>query len=81
MRIVRNSEVNLVLKGNFKRSTVCGEFRIFFDFFIFKREREVYNLRLMKFETQNRLSKWINIIDTHIFHVHLICTQSMIVVI
>jgi hypothetical protein len=80
MRIVRNSEVNLVLKGNFKRSTVCGEFG---KKSLKKslREHEIYNLRLMKFETQNRLSKWINIIDTHIFHVHLICTQSMIVVI
>jgi hypothetical protein len=74
-KVVRNEEVHLLLKVNFKRLSVCNEFsKIHWKV-------KTQNLQFTAYKTRNRLSEWIHIIDAHLFHVQLVLVRSMVVLI
>jgi hypothetical protein len=74
-KVVWNSVVKLLAKGNFKRRLVCDEFdKIWSNWFQTK-------LKLTPNETRNGWSKWISLVEVHLFYVGHMFQRSMVVVI
>jgi hypothetical protein len=73
-KVVWNSVVKLLVKGNFKRWLVCNEFdKIRSNQFQTK-------LKLTPNETRNGWSEWILLVEVHLFHVGHMLQRSMVVV-
>jgi hypothetical protein len=73
-KVVWNSVVKLLAKGNFKRRLVCDEFDKI------RSNRFQTKLKLTPNETRNGWSEWIPLIEVHLFHVGHMLQRSMVVV-
>jgi hypothetical protein len=74
MKVVWNSVVKLLAKGNFKRLLVCDEFDKTWS------NRFQTKLKLTPNETQNGWSEWIPLVEVHLFHVGHMFQRTMVVV-
>jgi hypothetical protein len=74
MKVVWNSVVKLLAKGNFKRRLVCDEF------YKMRSNRLQTKLKLTPNKTRNGLSEWIHLVKVHLFHVGHMFQRSMVVV-
>jgi hypothetical protein len=73
-KVVWNSVVKLLAKGNFKRRLMCDEFdKIRSNQFQMK-------LKLTPNETRNGWSEWIPLVEVHLFHIGHMLQRSMVVV-
>jgi hypothetical protein len=72
-KVVWNSVVRLLAKGNFKRRLVCDEFDKI------RSNRFQTNLKLTPNKTRNGWSEWIPLIEVHLFHVGHMLQRSMVV--
>jgi hypothetical protein len=73
-KVVWNSVVKLLAKGNFKWRLMCDEFdKIRSNQFQTK-------LKLTPNETQNGWSEWIPLVEVHLFRIGHMLQRSMVVV-
>jgi hypothetical protein len=73
-KVVWNSVVKLLAKGNFKRRLVCDEIDKI------RSNRLQMKLKLTPNETRNGWSEWIPLVKVHRFHVGHMLQRSMVVV-
>jgi hypothetical protein len=73
-KVVWNSVVKLLAKGNFKRRLVCDKFDKI------RSNRFQIKLKLTPNETRNGWSEWIPLVEVHLFHVGHMVQRSMVVV-
>jgi hypothetical protein len=62
-KVVWNSVVKLLAQGNFKRRLLCDEFDKI------RSNRFQTKLKLTPNKTRNGWSKWIPLVEVHLFHV------------
>jgi hypothetical protein len=74
MKVVWNSVVKLLGKGNFKRRLVCDEFDKI------RSNRFQTKLKLTPNKTRNGWSEWISLVEVHHFHIEHMLQRSMVVV-
>ena len=74
-KVVGNTEINLLVKGNFKRSTECDNLKKI----VKNIQTSVQNLEDTAHETRNRAWEWNLLIDLHIFRVQLFSNRILVV--
>jgi hypothetical protein len=73
-KVVWNSVVKLLAKGNFNRRLVWDEFDKI------RLNRFQTKLKLTPTETRNRWSEWIPLVEVHLFQIGHMLQLSMVVV-